>query len=154
MSRSSTHIRFFTCAIIAFYKMFSSMISPGNCENLFHLFLITPVAKIHQRLETLCLPLRTESENCLDIIQKSFKMTRLRETHENNERQKIAVDNTVRPSDLLAEICYWTPYEQYLLSTNSDASTLTKTDNVSLYLAVFPASLVFTSRTAPSVGLS
>lgn len=67
------------------------MISSQTCGTLFRLFLIASGTTIRQRIKTLFLSLRSESEDCFSKLRKRLNETRLRQAQKNkkskNKRQ-------------------------------------------------------------------
>lgn len=59
------NIIYFKRTIVTGYRLFSSLLSSGNCDIPLRLLLKTLVTAIQPRVETLCLSLRSDDEVCL-----------------------------------------------------------------------------------------
>lgn len=79
--------KYFTRALLACDQLFSSTISPRNCDLLFGTFMTNSVATIRQRVKTICLSLETESKACLSKLRKYIKNSSLRQARKNKESE-------------------------------------------------------------------
>lgn len=79
--RCFENIKYITHALRTCYELFCKTIPLQSWVISFCPLLITSVAKVYPRVDTLFQTPRTETEGLLDTFRKSLEMTRLRQAH-------------------------------------------------------------------------